>query len=273
MTPHTIPFLTIIPRLHRLAGVAAALLSVVTYQPVGAQASGSVMSATHSSRAEIESLAVEADRIASSRDSSSEYRARRAQDATRLRDRLRTGDFQPGDRIVLSVRGDSALSDTFTVRAGRRLALPNIGDIVLDGVLRSELQEHLAREVSRFVREPVVTAHSLVRVAVLGEVVRPGFYAVAPDVLVSDAIMLAGGPAANADLQKTTIRRDAADFIRHEDVRKAVSAGSTLDELGIRAGDEIVVGRRTDRNWQGVAQTVGIVGGLIVSVYGATRIF
>lgn len=273
MTPPAVPHISIIPRLHRLAGVAAALLSIVTYQPVGAQASGSVASATHSSRAEIESLAMEADRIASSRDSSSEYRARRAQDAARLRERLRTGDFQPGDRVVLSVRGDSALSDTFTVRSGRRLALPNIGDVALDGILRSELQDHLTREIARYVRDPVVAAHSLIRVAVLGEVVRPGFYAVAPDVLVSDAIMLAGGPAAAADLQKTIIRRDAADFMRQDDVRRAVTAGNTLDELGIRAGDEIVVGRRTDRNWQGIAQTVGVVGGLIISVYGATRIF
>src|SRR5919108_6097734 len=62
--------------------------------------------------------------------------------------------FQVGDRILLHVEGDSALSDTFTVVAGPALRLPNIGDISLAGVPRADLQSHLTRELGRFIKDP-----------------------------------------------------------------------------------------------------------------------
>src|SRR2546426_852974 len=43
--------------------------------------------------------------------------------------------FQAGDRILLHVEVDSALSDTFTVVAGPALRLPNIGEISLAATL------------------------------------------------------------------------------------------------------------------------------------------
>src|SRR5437868_11035994 len=66
--------------------------------------------------------------------------------------------FQAGDRILLSVEGDSALSDTFTVVAGPALRLPNIGDISLASVPRAQLQPYLARELGRYIHDAVVTA-------------------------------------------------------------------------------------------------------------------
>src|SRR3954451_16016636 len=43
-----------------------------------------------------------------------------------IRKRLAEGDFQTGHRILLFVTGDSALSDTFTVRSDQKLQLPNL---------------------------------------------------------------------------------------------------------------------------------------------------
>ena len=40
-------------------------------------------------------------------------------DASAIRQRLRNGDFLPGDRVYVIVVGDSALTDTFTVRGDR----------------------------------------------------------------------------------------------------------------------------------------------------------
>lgn len=261
------------PRLRRLAGLAAATLAFIICQPVGAQVVGSRPSTAHSTRGELEATLVQAERLATARDASSEARARSSSEASRIRERLRLGDFQPGDRVVLLVENDATLADTFVVRAGRRLVLPNVGDVVLEGVLRSELQGHLTREIGRFIRNPVVTVHSLVRIAVLGEVVRPGYFAVAPDLLVSDVIMVAGGPSATANLQHTSLRRDNVELLPKEDVQHAVAQGLTLDQLGVRAGDELLIGRRSARSFQSAVQAVGVIGGLIVSVYGATRLF
>ena len=103
----------------------------------------------------------------------------------------RAAAFQAGDRILLRVEGDSALSDTFTVVAGPALRLPIFGEISLAGVSRSDLEAHLTRELGRYIKNPVVQARALIRVSVLGEVTRPGFYAVPVDLVLPDALMLA----------------------------------------------------------------------------------
>lgn len=260
-------------RLRRLAILAAATLAFVICQPVGAQAVGTRPSTAHSTRAELDEALLQAERLATSRDSSSEVRARYSREASRLRERLRSGDFQPGDRVVLSVENDATLADTFVVRAGRRLVLPNVGDVLLEGVLRSELRAHLTQEIGRYIRNPNVSVNSLVRIAVLGEVGHPGYFAVAPDLLLSDVIMVAGGPTGTANLQNMSIRRDNAELLPREDVQQAISLGLTLDQLAVRAGDELVVGRRSDRSFQSALRTAGVIGSLLVTVYGATRFF
>src|ERR1051325_8754871 len=57
--------------------------------------------------------------------------------------------FQVGDRVLLHVEGDSALSDTFTVVAGPAIRLPDIGEISLAGVRRTDLESHLQHEIDR----------------------------------------------------------------------------------------------------------------------------
>src|SRR5438067_4541580 len=86
----------------------------------------------------------------------------------------RTTPFQVGDRILLRVEGDSALSDTFTVVAGPALRLPDIGEISLADVPRAQLQPYLARELGRYIHDAVVTARALIRISVVGQVAKPG---------------------------------------------------------------------------------------------------
>ena len=127
--------------------LAAALL----FAPVvGAQGAPSRnagrLSAT---RAELDSLAMHADEAATSA-GDAETRDEKQRESAALRARLRDGDFQVGDRVVLFLRGDSVLSDTFTVERGRTLALPDIPTVALNGVLRSELQSHLAKQLGPY---------------------------------------------------------------------------------------------------------------------------
>jgi polysaccharide export outer membrane protein len=157
-------------------------------------------------------------------------------------ERLTNGDFQVGDRIALAVQNEPTLTDTFTVREGQTLRLPNVPDIALHGVLRSELQGYLTKQLAQYLRNPVVRATPLVRVAVLGQVVRPGYYSAPADELVSDMLMRAGGPTTNADVNKTEVRRGGVVVLRATSVQKAMSQGETIDQLDLRPGDQLVVG-------------------------------
>jgi protein involved in polysaccharide export with SLBB domain len=168
--------------------------------------------------------------------------------------------FQAGDRILVRVEGDSALSDTFTVVAGPALRLPEIGEISLAGVRRADIEAHLTRELARYLKDPVIDAHALIRVSVLGEVTRPGFYAVPVDLVLPDAVMLAGGATQRARVERMKILRGDSPLWSGDRLQRAIAQGATVDQLGMRAGDRIQIPGRGDpeSNWR--------IAGLIVSI-------
>jgi protein involved in polysaccharide export with SLBB domain len=185
--------------------------------------------------------------------------------------RLREGDFQPGDRIRLIVLGDTALTDTFTVRPGRMLQLPNIPDIPLQGVLRSEFPTYLRGKLLQYLRNPQVTATPLVRLAVLGAVNRPGFYTVPATTLASDVVMAAGGPAGQADISKAVVRRGAIPVIDSRQMRQAFADGVSIDQLNLHSGDEFVIGEKSG-GVKGALQTAGLISGILLGIFALTRI-
>jgi protein involved in polysaccharide export with SLBB domain len=182
------------------------------------------------------------------------------------------GDVRVGDRIVLLVRGDSALSDTFPVSPARTLRLPTLPELSLQGVPRAQLQEYVRQHIARFVRDPVVEVRPLIRIGLLGEVDRPGYYFVTTDGMVTDAIMMAGGPTREADLTKTTVRRGATVLWQREQFRDALTEGKTLDQLGLRSGDEILIGERKRGRLDSFLRVAGFLSGIALGIYGATQI-
>lgn len=219
---------------------------------------------SHATRTELEALAIRTEESVTVSEPSEAQRRR--VEAARIRERLKAGDFLPGDRIVLTVEGDTALTDTFTVRAGGLLSLPNLPDASLSGILRSELQAHVTTHIARYLRNPSVTASSLIRLAVSGEVQRPGFYPVPADVPLSDIVMAAGGPTQTADLGRMKIRRGTVELLSPTDLRIAVVNGLTVDQLNLLSGDEISVGARPRTNWALVLTGVTAVMGIVTTV-------
>ncbi len=189
-------------------------------------------------------------------------------DRLMLQQRLTDGDFQVGDRIALTVLQDPTLTDTFTVKEGRTITLPNIPDISLHGVLRSEVQDYLSAEIGKYLRSPTVEAVAMIRVAILGAVGRPGYYALPAQTLLSDVIMTAGGPTSTADTKKITIRRQSDEILNRDETQAALTYGTTLDRLNIQGGDEIRVGDKSNflTSAQGLALIITVPLGLIFAI-------
>ena len=159
-----------------------------------------------------------------------------------IRERLSIGDFQPGDEIALFIEGAGAPQwDTLMVEAGPLIDVPTLGPILIDGVLRSELETHLAKELGRFIQTPRIQAHALVRVSVAGAVGSPGFYALPTDLRLSDVVTLAGGPQGGADPGQIRVVRGQAELWSVEELLAPVAEGRTLDDLGLQPGDRILV--------------------------------
>ena len=181
-----------------------------------------------------------------------------------------------GDRVLLQVvpgLTDSLREqrDTFTVTPGPALLLPGIGEVSLAGVHRAGVQAHLTEQLARFLKNPDVHARVLVRLGILGEVERPGFYAVPADAVLTDALMAAGGPTRDAKFAKVVIERDAQRLWDGAGLQQAIARGMTVSQMKLRSGDHIVVPKRRDSAT--TAQILGVLLTLPAAIYGLTRLF
>jgi protein involved in polysaccharide export with SLBB domain len=232
--------------LMRLA--TAFLLAALSTPAIPAHAQTPDSRRAQASRAELEAHLGEIDQILSSAGYSGRLRASKRSEAELLRQRLREGDFQVGDHIVLSIAEDTLRSRTYTVGTGRTLAMPGMPEIPLTGVLRSELQTFLIEHLKRYIRDPEVRAQSLIRLSFFGAVGQPGFHHVPAEFLAGDAIMAAGGPSTVADPNKTVVRRAGVEIWGKDAFQDALVQGLTLDQLNLRAGDEFFIGTTSRRD-------------------------
>jgi protein involved in polysaccharide export with SLBB domain len=225
------------------------------------------------SRESLQVLLTRLDETARSPVYSAKLRMRTRFEAALIRDRLENGDFNIGDRIELTVEGETALTDTFTVDDGRVLNIPSIGAVPLSGVLRSELAGHVREQLRRFVTNPVVRARALIRVSILGEVRTPGFYTVPVEMLLDQALMVAGGPTPLARLDQIRVERGRQTLWEGESLEQAIAEGRTLNALAVRAGDRIVVPKQGQRNWEQTTRTIAIVASLPFTLLGLLNLF
>ena len=180
-----------------------------------------------------------------------------ADEAFHLRSRLRNGDFEVGDRVILSYDGVGLQrSDTLLVQAQKVLRLGEpMGDLRLAGVLRSELADSMSSRVSRYFKNIVIRVVPLIRVSITGAVRAPGFYYARPDMPLGDVIMRSGGQDPSADLDNSVVKRGATILWSADDVRTALRDGVTLEGLNMDPGDEIVVGTKNAGSfWPKAAQ-------------------
>ncbi len=257
--------------------IALAAVTVVGAVPVasgqGPSRDASQGLGLRASRATLEDRATQLELTSRSTTLSGDVRADAVREALVIRARLAAGDFTVGDRVLLAVEGEKELTDTFTVAPGRLLSLPGIGDVSLQGVLRSELQGYLTRRLAANLRDPVVRAKAFVRLSIQGAVTRPGYYAVPAEALLSDALMAAGGTTPEADLRKLRIERDGRPIWEGKALQRAIAEGRTLDEAGLVAGDQYLVTRRGGTTAAEVLRFGVFLMGIPVTVYTLTQIF
>jgi protein involved in polysaccharide export with SLBB domain len=228
-------------------------------------------------REQLQAALAEAEQIANGSGFSASFRQAKRDEAAMIRERLAEGDFFVGDQITIQVVGPDTslggLAGTHAVTYGRVLNLPTIGEIPLKGVLRAEAQDYLTQQVARYIRNPDIRVRPLVRLTFMGGVGAPGFHQVDADMLLSDALMLAGGINNSTVLKDSKILRGEDEIVDGETFVKAVNTGATIDQLNLRAGDEINVGMKTQKDWFTTVRTLAAIPALILSTYGLGRLF
>jgi len=238
--------------------------SLLTTAPIEGQARGTRLGTRTDLQVELESLQEQALAV---EDNKIRDRMRLEIDAIAMR--LREGDINQGDVIALAVAGEVDWTTDFVVTVHRTLELPTLPPITVAGVLYSELESHMTTELGKYLRDPRVRAVATKRIAVLGAVGQPGFLAVPGSMVVADLVTLAGGPSGAAQLDKAEFRR-LGDSLGFDDGPIAFQAYS-LDELGIRSGDELFIpAARNTSFWQDFRVILFGISGLVFTL---TRIF
>lgn len=163
---------------------------------------------------------------------------------------------QPGDRIALRILREPEMSDTFNVALDGEVVLPRLGVVRVADQTAGALQQSLRVALARYLRDPSIQVTVLRRVAVGGDVARPGIYLVDLTTAVRDAISLAGGITESGDPSKILIHRGGRVYRLAERDANAVASAE------LRSGDRIIVGRRS---WaaRNPNVAVGMVTGLV----------
>jgi len=248
-----------------ICGAAVTLLGAVPCAVVQSQTLP-VAGPQRATRSELTSLLAATEQKLSAGSLKDDARIRAMSEVSALKTRLTRGDFLVGDRFIVTVRRDSEKTDTVAVRDSLNVNFAGLPDISLGGALRSELDERLSTHVARYLRNTTVRTNVLTRVAVLGQVGRPGFYYADPARPVSDLVMLAGGPGPDANLKELEIRRGTGKLLTSKDSQRAIIEGRTLEQLDVQSGDEVTISVKKKINWQLVIQVFFIFSSLFFAV-------
>lgn len=153
-----------------------------------------------------------------------------------------TAAYQPtvyrlaaGDRLSIRVFGEESLSREFSVTPQGDLAFPLLGDLPVNSLTVSELQEMLrTRLADGYVNDPRVTVEVLNYrpFYILGEVTKAGEYPFSDGLTAIQAVARAGGYSYRADQSTIYITRAGTQGEERYDLRAGrpvyVSPGDTI---------------------------------------------
>jgi len=155
-----------------------------------------------------------------------------------------------GDVFDLRVYGEEDLSGTFRVSQNGTVQFPFIGALEVQGLEPEQIAVAVAGRLQsqEYMRSPQVTVfvqeYNSKQISVVGEVRRPGNFAMTSGLTVVQALSLAGGTTGVADTGRVVVTRRIADELQRYTVPvQAVTEGRAAD-FPLRAGDIVYVRQR-----------------------------
>lgn len=157
--------------------------------------------------------------------------------------------IQPGDVLSVSVWNEEELQREVTVRPDGGITFPLIGDLHASGKSIRDLRAEITKGLSAYIPEAAVSLNlkQVVgnKVNVLGQVKSPGEFILTSGTDVLQALSMAGGVTAFANLSKIKVLRRDKETQEQSVIPfnyKKVLKGRGLDQnILLQSGDTIVV--------------------------------
>jgi polysaccharide export outer membrane protein len=153
---------------------------------------------------------------------------------------LATGSgVRPGDVIVVKVWREPDYSGEFQVDARGRVVLPLLGELVVSGRDAEKLSDSLTAAYRVYLKNPSIEIAVRKRIAVSGEVGKPGLYPVDATISVGDLISLAGGVTSAGNKKKIQLLRNGQVIV------SGLGPGTVLQNSPVQSGDQVFVPQRS----------------------------
>ena len=155
----------------------------------------------------------------------------------------------PGDMLNITVWRNPELSQTVPVRPDGQVSTPLVDGLVAQGKTSAQIARDVEKELSKYVRDPVVTVivTSFVgpyseQIRVVGEAAKPQFLPYKQKMTVLDVLIAAGGLTDFADGNRATLVRTSEGNKRYN-VRLSdlVKRGDIDANVDVLPGDILII--------------------------------
>ncbi|MDR7550833.1 MAG: polysaccharide biosynthesis/export family protein [Armatimonadota bacterium] len=123
----------------------------------------------------------------------------------------------PDDVLEITVYGYADLSRLVTVLPDGTISVPLVGIITVAGLTVEQATKKIAQGLALYIKNPqvvvIVKEFRKFRIAVLGQVMRPGTYELKPGVTVLDALSAAGGLTEKASVTQARLIRASGETV------------------------------------------------------------
>jgi len=185
--------------------------------------------------------------------------AKRTVDASQVNKSLFPGDssvnvdylLRPGDLLAVKVWNQPSLNAEYELDSNGEISMPLVGRVRLAGLTEREIQDQMTDLFKEFFVDPHVEVSVLRKmVFISGAVAKPGAMEIRGWITLDQLIVMAGGPAGDADMSNVSVLRQGLEG------PEALYFDATADNganVVVQPGDRISIPR-------GYTQTVKVLG-------------
>jgi polysaccharide export outer membrane protein len=152
------------------------------------------------------------------------------------------------DVLAINVWKEPDISRSIPVRSDGKISLPLVGEVQAAGRTPMKLEDDIASRLKNYISEPEVTVIvqqiNSQKFNILGQVAKPGTYALTNNATVLDAIALAGGFRDFAKKKSVYILRQNSDGTRSRlpfNYKEVVKGEHPEENVKLQARDTVVI--------------------------------
>ncbi|AFZ44893.1 polysaccharide export protein [Halothece sp. PCC 7418] len=165
----------------------------------------------------------------------------------------------PGDSISINIFNIPEYSGQYRISVDGRINLPIVGSVDVQGLTIPQANELITQRYTPILQRPIVSLSLAqprpVRVAIAGEVNRPGSYDLSSGggqqfPPITEAIKQAGGITRSANVRQVKLHRvyRGEPYVLNVNLWKLVEDGQIIQDVTLRDGDRIVIPTVSNNN-------------------------